>query len=63
MGGVSSIEFLDSERDTNQVDFYAGEGYDLRSGSSLAVVGVSHVINFGRQAFVKTSTRRSRILG
>ena len=55
MGGVSSIEFLDSERDTSQVDFYAGEGYDLRSGSSLAVVGVSHVINFGRQAFIKTS--------
>jgi hypothetical protein len=54
MGGLSSIEFLDSERDTKEVDFYGGEGYDLRSGSRLAVIGLSHVINIGSTAFVKS---------
>ena len=54
MGGRSSIEFLDSERDTNQVDFYGGEGYDLRSGSKMAVVGVNHIIPVGRTAFIRS---------
>jgi hypothetical protein len=54
LGGLSDIAFLDSERDTSQVDFYGGEGYDLRSGSKLAVAGVNHVISAGRTAFVKT---------
>ena len=55
IGGTSSIEFLDSERDTNQVDFYGGEGYDLRSGSKLGVLGLNHVIHVGRNAFVKSA--------
>ena len=54
MGGFSTIEFLDSERDTTEVDFYGGEGYDLRSGSKMVVVGLNHVISVGRNAFVKS---------
>jgi len=54
MGGLSSIEFLDSERDTSQVDFYGGEGYDLRSGSKLGVVGVTHVYSVNKLSFVKS---------
>lgn len=54
MGGFSSVEFLNSDRDTGQVDLYGGEGYDLRSGSKLAVVGLNHVISIGTSAFVKS---------
>jgi len=54
LGGKSEIEFLGSEIDTAEIDFYGGEGMDLRSGSSLMVVGINHVINIGKTAFVKT---------
>ncbi len=54
LGGKSEIEFLGSEIDTAEIDFYGGEGMDLRSGSSLMVIGINHVINIGKSAFVKT---------
>lgn len=54
IGGTSEIEFLGSEIDTTEIDFYGGEGMDLRSGSSLMIVGLNHVINVGRSAFLKT---------
>lgn len=54
IGGLSSIEFLDSERDTNEVDFYGGEGYDLKSGSKMAAIGINHVISVGIAAYVKS---------
>ena len=38
MGGKSKIDFLDSKRDTNEIEFYGGEGWDLRNGSDLLVV-------------------------
>lgn len=54
IGGWSDIEFLGSEIDTTEIDFYGGEGMDLRSGSGLMVFGLNHVINFGRSAYIKT---------
>lgn len=54
IGGWSEIEFLGSKIDTAEIDFYGGEGMDLRSGSSLLVFGVNHVINIGKTAFIKT---------
>ena len=54
MGGKSRIDFLDSERDTSDVEFYGGEGWDLRTGSDLIIGGLNHVININKTAFVKT---------
>lgn len=53
-GGTSEVEFLGSAIDTAEIDFYGGEGYDLYSGSSLYVVGLNHVINVGKTAFIRT---------
>lgn len=54
MGGKSEIEFLDSERDTNDVDFYGGEGWDMKTGSDLLVTGINHSISINKTAVVKT---------
>ncbi len=54
MGGKSKIQFLDSERDTSEVEFYGGEGWDLKNGSDLIVVGLNHVMHINKTAFVKT---------
>ena len=53
--GNSDIEFLDSKRDTNDVDFYGGEGWDLKTGSQMAVTGLNHVISLNKSSFVKSS--------
>ena len=53
--GNSKIEFLDSKRDTNDVDFYGGEGWDLKTGSQMAVAGLNHVISLNKSSFIKTS--------
>jgi hypothetical protein len=55
VGGSSEIEFLDSERDTSEIDFYGGEGWDLSNGSDMMVIGLNHTINMNKTAFVKTS--------
>jgi len=55
MGGWSNIEFLDSERDTNEVEFYGGEGYDLRSGSKLFITGFSHIYSISKTAYIKST--------
>ncbi len=55
IGGRSKIEFLDSKRDTNDVEFYGGEGWDLINGSEMIVVGLNHVIHVNKSAFVKTA--------
>jgi len=54
IGGKSSISFLDSERDTSDIDFYGGEGWDLRTGSDMMVIGLNHSINIGRDAFINS---------
>ena len=55
IGGKSKIEFLDSERDTSEIEFYGGEGWDLQTGSEMVVVGLNHVISTNKTAFVKSS--------
>ena len=59
IGGKSNIEFLDSERDTNEVDFYGGEGWDMRTGSEMAVIGVNHAISINKTALLKTAVSAS----
>lgn len=55
IGGKSHINMLDSERDTNDVDFYGGEGWDINNGSSMAVFGLNHSIMLGKSAFIKST--------
>ena len=55
MGGKSKIDFLASERDSSDIDFYGGEGWDLRTGSDMAVFGLNHVLSINKTAFVKSS--------
>jgi len=55
IGGKSHIKMLDSERDTNDVDFYGGEGWDIDNGSSMAVFGLNHTIMLGKSAFIKSA--------
>jgi hypothetical protein len=59
IGGKSNIEFLDSKRDTNEVDFYGGEGWDMRTGSEMAVIGVNHAISINKTALLKTAVSAS----
>ncbi len=54
LGGSSEIDFLDSERDTNDVDFYGGEGWDLRNGSDLNITGINHIYNINSTSYLKT---------
>ncbi len=54
MGGKSKIEFLDSKRDTNEVEFYGGEGWDLKNGSDLLVTGINHIKTINKTAYIKT---------
>lgn len=54
MGGKSNIEFLDSKRDSSDVDFYGGEGWDLRNSSELFIGGINHIININKTAYIKT---------
>lgn len=55
IGGKSKIDFLDSKRDTSEVDFYGGEGWDLRTGSEMAVLGANHAITLNKTAMVKSA--------
>lgn len=55
MGGKSKIDFLDSKRDTADVNFYGGEGWDLRTGSDLVIFGMNHVITVNKTAYIKSA--------
>jgi hypothetical protein len=55
IGGSSKIEFFDSQRDTAEIDFYGGEGWDLRNGSDMIVAGINHLISINKTSFVKSS--------
>ncbi|OFZ06622.1 MAG: hypothetical protein A2338_01065, partial [Bacteroidetes bacterium RIFOXYB12_FULL_41_6] len=59
IGGKSNIKFLDSKRDTNEVDFYGGEGWDMHTGSEMAVIGVNHAISINKTALLKTAVSAS----
>jgi len=54
LGGISYIQFLDSEKDPDEIDFYAGEGFDLTNGSDMAAIGLTHTYELSKTAYVKT---------
>ena len=51
MGGFSSINFLDSESEDG--DFYNGEGTDLYNRGSAGVVGLSHTLLYSNKSYGK----------
>lgn len=55
LGGRSSIEFLDSNREQGDIDYYAGEGFDLVNGSDMGVMGVNHVLSLGAATWMRST--------
>lgn len=57
LGGNSDIEIWDSRKDTTRekVDFYAGEGYDLTSGSEMITGGVNHLYSLSKNTYIKST--------
>lgn len=57
LGGNSDIEIWDSRKDTTKekVDFYAGEGYDLTSGSEMITGGVNHLYSLNKNTYIKST--------
>ncbi len=48
----SKIEFIGSKIDTT--DLFANKNEDAYTGSKIAVVGLKHTVNFGKNAYLKT---------
>jgi len=55
LGGRSSIEFLDSSREEEQIDYYAGEGYDLINSADMGVVGLNHVYSISQNTYLRST--------
>lgn len=55
LGGISSIEILESEADTNETnnDLYSGQNEDLYNESKLGVVGLTHTYIINKTTFSK----------
>lgn len=53
MGGVSSINFLDSEAEDKGTNFYQGTGEDLYNKGASGVVGLSHTHIFNHTTYGK----------
>ncbi len=53
MGGVSSIDFLGTEIDDN--DLFADPTQDAFVSNGLGLVGLNHVIRFNKTAYLKTT--------
>jgi len=56
IGGLSSIAFLDSEKDTNKekIDFYGTEGWDITNHSNQGLVGLTHNYLINRTSWIKS---------
>lgn len=52
LGGLSNIQFLDSETESD--DFYAGRGQNLYNGSDLGITGLRHQLFLNDNAYLKT---------
>jgi hypothetical protein len=61
LGGISSIEFLESESDSADIDgtLYTGENEDLYNESMLGVVGLSHTYIINSSTFTKLTLAAS----
>lgn len=56
IGGMSSIEFLESTRDTTEDDgenFYAGADQDIYSRTRMGVIGLTHTYLFNNTTYSK----------
>ncbi len=56
IGGLSSISFLDSQKDTTKekIDFYGTEGWDIRNHSNQGLVGLTHSYLINRSSWIKS---------
>ncbi len=56
LGGLSSISFLDSQKDTTKekIDFYGSEGWDIRNHSNQGILGLTHSYLLPRNAWIKS---------
>jgi hypothetical protein len=59
VGGISYIEFLDSEKDSTAKDFYSTSGTDTYFGSNMGIVGLQHVYSFSSRTYGKLSITAS----
>jgi hypothetical protein len=55
LGGRSKIEFLDSKRQDDALDYYAGEGFDLINGSDMGVLGLNHILSLSSNTFLRST--------
>jgi hypothetical protein len=55
LGGRSKIEFLDSEREEDDLDYYSGEGFDLINGADMGVVGMNHILSINSNTYTRST--------
>lgn len=55
LGGRSAIEFLDSNRNGDDLDYYAGEGFDLINSADMGVVGLNHIFNLTSNTWMRST--------
>ena len=55
LGGLSKIEMLDRFRDNEEVDYYAGEGFDLINSADMGVMGINHIARLNPDAFFRST--------
>ncbi len=52
IGGISSVELLDSENE--EATLFSNKGEDLRFNSNIGVAGITNVYRFNNKSFLKT---------
>jgi len=55
LGGRSKIAFLDSNRKSDDLDYYSGEGFDLITGADLGLIGMNHLYSITSNTFIRTT--------
>lgn len=55
LGGRSKIAFLDSNRKGDDLDYYAGEGFDIVNSADLGIVGFNHIINLNADTWMRST--------
>ncbi|MFN2394894.1 MAG: carboxypeptidase-like regulatory domain-containing protein [Bacteroidales bacterium] len=55
LGGRSKIEFLDSNRKGDDLDYYAGEGFDLINSADMGVIGMNHIFTINSNTWLRST--------
>ncbi len=55
LGGRSTIEFLDSKRTDEDLDYYAGEGFDLYNSADMGVLGLNHIYSLSPSTYTRST--------